>query len=143
MPFKHGPCVLFSFALALLLLGAVQAQGPVLNSTGMSKASANYTIAKAEAFVQKINESTYLIFSPNLTTAYKYLSEAKKSLNSSPYMAGLYANEAISSSQTAYEKLNAYRYASAAVMLAITIAIGAILVHIMKKPRSTHAHAHA
>ncbi|MGC8676431.1 MAG: hypothetical protein ACP5T3_02870 [Candidatus Micrarchaeia archaeon] len=126
--------VAFVFVLVLALGRIVR--GQALNATTINSSSANATIAKAAAYVYKINESTYLIFQPNLTTAYKYLDKARKALNESPYLAATYAQYAVVSANRAYNKLNAYRDASAVVMLIITAAIAAALYHVMKRPNA-------
>ncbi|MGC8547404.1 MAG: hypothetical protein ACP5MC_00165 [Candidatus Micrarchaeia archaeon] len=127
-------------ALPLLVLAialpiaAIMAQPEIRVQSNLSETQyANKTIQAAEAYIEKINESTYLVFVPNLTQAYAYLSKAKKVLNASPYEAMVYADEAKKSAAAAYAQLNAYRVPSALAMLAFTIVIAAILARIMRK----------
>jgi len=135
--------LLFSFIfLSSLVLSLVPvfsyAQAPINIST-VDKAYANKTIAEAQQYIEKINESTYLIFAPNLTQAYEYIAKAEKTYNTSPEEAVLYAKEAMRVAATSYDKLNAYRLYSALVMLAVTVALALLLLHIMRKvPKEGH-----
>ncbi|MGC9157087.1 MAG: hypothetical protein ACP5GD_02810 [Candidatus Micrarchaeia archaeon] len=105
-----------------------------LNST--SRLQANATIAKVKAYVDMLNTSGYLVFSPNLTLAYKYLQMAEKAENTSPESAIAYAQLAYKEATQAYAKLDQYRAESAIVMLALTVAFAAILYRIMKKQKT-------
>jgi hypothetical protein len=129
--------LLFSFLfLAFLVLSVIPgfsyAQA-LTNISTVDKVYANKTIAEAQQYIEKINESTYLIFAPNLTQAYEYLSKAEKAYNTSPEEAVLYAKEAMRAAAASYDKLNAYRLYSALVMFAVTVALALLLLHIMRK----------
>jgi len=130
--------LLFSFLfLAFLVLSVIPvfsyAQSEPVNISTVDKVYANKTISEAQQYIDKINESAYLIFAPNLTQAYEYLSKAEKAYNTSPEEAVLYAKEAMRAAATNYKKLNAYRLYSALVMLAVTVAFALLLLHIMRK----------
>ncbi len=127
--------LLLPFFLILLFgkEGIISLANSTLNSA--SSLQANATIAKVKAYVDMLNTSGYLVFSPNLTLAYKYLQMAEKAENTSPERAIAYAQLAYNEATRAYAKLDQYRAGSAIVMLALTIAFAAILYRIMKKQK--------
>ena len=85
-------------------------------------AFANRTIGNATAYVDMVNQSSYLIFAPNLTQAYGYLAKAQVSYNKTPAVSVFYANQAVSSAGAQYSIIGQYRTISFAVMSVLTVA---------------------
>ena len=92
-------------AIALLTAAAGAQQ---FNSTGYTPSSANGIINGAQAYVDMVNQSGYLIFYPNLTQAYGYLNQASGIYNKSPDAAVLYANEAVDSARVQYNDIRSH-----------------------------------
>ncbi|MEM0149667.1 MAG: hypothetical protein QXW10_02105 [Candidatus Micrarchaeaceae archaeon] len=124
---------LFSFSLLLL-----QQSEPGLGAQNYSTANANSVIERAISYVNMINQSGYLIFSANLTSAYSYIDDAKKVVNASPELAVAYANDAIAAAKAAYSKIGAYRFYSLGIVGVFTLAMGIILYKYMK-PKNNKA----
>ena len=122
-----------SFALlsAVLLLPTVLLAS--YNSTNQSNATTAFS--SATAYVNYVNESGYLIFSPNLTTAYIYLNKSSSIMSTDPANAIAYANSARHEALQQYEKINSYRTYSVAGMAAFTIFMATILYLYMQPVR--------
>ena len=106
---------LVSFSLVLAAAGA-QTQ-----FNGTTVAYANETVANAAYYIQQVNESSYLIFYPNLTKAYADLFKAESVYNTSPSVAVVYANKAATEASHEYARISAYRDESFAAMAAVTV----------------------
>ncbi|MGC8629075.1 MAG: hypothetical protein ACP5T4_02595 [Candidatus Micrarchaeia archaeon] len=106
----------------------------VINAQTANESLANATLAKAKAYVQLINESGFLVFYPNLSPSYAYLTKAEKVLNKSPSESIAYADLAVDEAKKSYENLNKYRVWSFIIMVLLTIAIGILLFALMGKP---------
>jgi hypothetical protein len=118
--------LLFIFAAQLYL---------VAQSAGQSHytaAQANQTLSNATAYVSIINESGYLVFYPNLAQAYSYLNESRQALNSSPSNSIVYADLALASAKSSYQKIGTYRGISLLGTMVFTIIVGLILYRFMK-----------
>jgi hypothetical protein len=100
---------------------------PVYNST-----TANETINSTINYVNTINMSGYLIFSPNLTQAYSYLNKSISIEKTSPTSAVAYANLASKSAYYAYQQIESYRQVSLGGATLFTLAIALILRSQMK-----------
>lgn len=122
-----------SFALlsAVLLLPMVLLSS--YNATNQSNAAT--ALGSATAYVNYINESGYLIFSPNLTTAYNYLNKSSGMISTDPANAIAYANAARYGALQQYEKINSYRAYSIIGMAAFTVLMAAILYLYMQPVR--------
>lgn len=94
-------------------------------------ARANTTLSNATAYLSRINDSGYLVFTPNLRQAYSYLGTAKLLLNKSPQGSVLYSNLAVKSARRAYGNIESYRETSILGALVFTIAMGLILYRFM------------
>ena len=83
------------------------------------------------SYVNSVNDSSYLIFYPNLTAAYHYMSLA----SNAPDQGSAYAllNEARSSAMAQQIKINGYKEASAYVLAASTIGLVALLALLMRR----------
>ncbi|MEM3775474.1 MAG: hypothetical protein QXZ35_02370 [Candidatus Micrarchaeaceae archaeon] len=131
--FGIGALLFCAFALFSFSIMFLQLSGASVNAQNYSASNANAVVESAIAYVNKINQSGYLIFTANLTSAYNYISDAKKVVNTSPDLAIAYANDAIAAAQAAYSKIGAYRLYSLGVVGAFTIVMGAILYKYMSK----------
>ncbi len=127
---KIGLLLVLVFSIAFFSLQRGFAQ-PVLSN--ITQQTANETLTKAEAYVQTINESGFLIFYPNLKQAYASLTMAQKLLNKSPTQSIEYSLKAEAQAKEAYEELNKYRVGSSLVMLVLTVAFGILLAYIIRK----------
>lgn len=113
------PFVIAAFLSFAVLLYAIQYQGI---------ATANYTVEEANSIINSvlsytnlINQSTYLIFSPNLRNAYAYLKNASSIYNVSPGEAVAYALKAKEIAQAQYNAISSYRLISFVALLAFSI----------------------
>ena len=95
-------------------------------------AYANQTLVNATAQVNAVNESGYLIFYPNLTSAYADLQGAQEALNTSPTTTVALANRAVSEADAQYRLTGTYRNASAAIMVAFVLALALVLGKVMR-----------
>lgn len=87
------------------------------------------------AYVAQVNQSTYLIFKPNLTQAYIYLDQANTLLSSNTTNTTRVAQllqSASASATTAQQKIYGYRTLSAVVMIILTIIVAFVLYKQMK-----------
>ncbi len=123
--------------LMLLLLGSVMA-AQVFTA---SMASANLTLQQAESTVAQVNESGYLIFYPNLTTAYADLSRAQKLYNTSPQSSLYWSQQSIAAANAQYQRISAYRYYSAIAMGALTLFFVFLLLRLFTPAKRTRAGA--
>jgi hypothetical protein len=106
------------------------------SSSSFNATYTNATITKAEGYVNLINQSSYIIFRPNLTAAYHYLNLSIEAYNKSDGTLSIrYASLAQQSAESAYSQISAYKYDSAAAMVAFTLFIGVILYIHMKPIR--------
>jgi hypothetical protein len=122
--------MVLAFALLAACAGAQQ-----LNSTSYTPAAANGIINRAQAYVDTVNQSGYLVFSPNLTQAYGYLQNAQGVYNRSPSAAVIYANEAVASAKTQYADIRSHWLASLAVMAVLTAVSAIAVIMSMRKVR--------
>ncbi|MEM3839271.1 MAG: hypothetical protein QXF01_01690 [Candidatus Micrarchaeaceae archaeon] len=118
-----------SFLAIALPLSILLLQTNTVNYSG-SNASAAFD--HALNYVNYVNKSAYLIFSPNLSAAYEYLNKSNELSSSSPSEAIEYANKAIQSASEQYRTINSYRAYSFAAVLAFTAAVAAALYFFMK-----------
>ena len=127
---RHLFFLLFVFS-AVLPLAFAASLGPAANSVS----EANALLSNATAYIGTINQSTYLIFAPNLGKSYSYLSKAGEYLNSSPQDSMLYSDLAVKSARQAYGNIIAYRNYAFLGCLVFTIAVGLLLLKFMKPLR--------
>ncbi len=88
--------------------------------------------SQAESYINSVNQSSYLIFSPNLSAAYSYLGRAQELQNSSPTLAISYAQLATTQASIAYGQISSYKKYAALITLFLTAWVGAILYVLMK-----------
>lgn len=125
------------FVLLFLFAAPFSLSAQSISPRNYTVAEANLTISNATAYVNMINESSYLVFTPNLKQAYSYLGEADFLLNRSPGSAVLYADSAVASAHNAYGNMEAYREISAVGALVFTIILGLILYRFMMPIKGT------
>ncbi len=117
--------VFFSLALGMTF---AQSQIYLANYT---PGQANATIQNVSAYVEEINQSAYLIFKPNLTTAYKDLSIAKGNMTSNPNYAVRSANSAYESAKGQYTSIKDYELGSLPIVVGFTIVMILLLYKFM------------
>lgn len=120
---------LLFFCLVSITLIASAAQ----ITSNYSRQYANVTINHAIEYVNMVNESSYLLFYPNLTQAYSYLNTSLSLYNSSPADAVVFANKAVGQAMLQYNVINSYRQVSAAAMLLLTLLL-LLLLHRLMAP---------
>jgi len=120
--------VIFFFVLALAGTMLMQSADAVTANTSIS-ASINST----ESYINMVNKSEYIIFYPNMTSAYRYLSMAKNASKTNPQYAMVLLNEARLSAEAQLVSVYKYRTLSVAV-LAITGIILAIIIYWYMRP---------
>ncbi len=118
---------LFAFALAS---GMILAQSRI-GSENYSSQYANSLITNVSNYIASVNQSSYLIFSPNLTGAYLNLSYAMSNLSYNPSAAVLYAERANSSAYMQFRSMEYYKTASFPVMFAFTLVMLLLLYKFM------------
>ncbi len=120
------------------MLSLAYAQPISINQTNYTIEQANATIKLVSTYINTINMSSYLIFTPNLKSAYAYLDKAKSVYKTSPSLAVSYALQARDAAQQAYEEIGTYREMAFYVMLAFTVATLATLYIFMKPVKVRH-----
>lgn len=122
--------LLFSF---FALLAVASAQSEIGTAT---RQAANQTISSAANYIELVNESSYLIFYPNLTQAYSDLAKAQNLYNTSPTSSVVYANKAAGEASAEYERISRYKSESIIVMLVLTALFALLLVILMRPVRN-------
>ncbi len=120
-------------ALFLILSAAPLLGAQEIRSQNYTAGEARLLVSNATAYVNIVNESGYLFFSPKLSQSYAYLNQADVMLNSSPDSAAKYAQLAAGSAELAYQRIDSYREVSAVGSLVFT-AITAIMLYRFMKP---------
>ncbi len=122
-----------NLAFALLLLFAVQPyNAQSVSAQNYTKGQAGLIFSNASAYVNMINQSSYLVFSPNLKQAESDLDRARSLLNTSPVDSVLYSKIAVESANSAYERISTYRGISELGALAFTVIMVLLLYRFMK-----------
>jgi hypothetical protein len=120
--------LIFIFASASGMLLFAQ---PQVGNENYTSAYANSLIANVSAYISNINESSYLIFQPNLAGAYLNLSYAISNVSYNPNAAVLYAERANESAYGQYKSMGYYKGASLPVIIAFTLLMLALLYKYM------------
>lgn len=129
---------------AFLLLLAICAPFPRVHAARIdianyTMAQANLSINEAEAYINKVNQSSFLIFHPNLSAAYGYLRDARyAAANDSFGSAVIYSEEAQMAASDAYLKMIPYRAEAFVGIVAFTVAVGLVLYRFMTPVRLPH-----
>jgi hypothetical protein len=131
-----------SRTLAILLISLsfmASVSGAQVIGSNSTKAFANTIINNTITIIEAVNESSYLIFSPNLTRAYADLNRSMLVYNVSPEASIVLANRAANDALTQYSLMSAYKEGSLVVMLAMTAVLALILSKVMKPVVKRHA----
>lgn len=124
----------FKFIVAVVILfswtATLMAQAHIGPENYQSQ-YANSLITNVSNYVATINESGYLIFKPNLSTAYMDLNYAMDNVSSNPSAAVLYAEKANQSAYTQYQSIRYYRSESFPVIVGFTLIMLALLYKFM------------
>lgn len=121
-----------AFILLLLALTIPLGRASSGSLSGMSlPAATNYT----SGFISGVNGSGYLVFQPNLTSAYSYLEKAKNVSYGDPAAAYAYLNKALEAAHAQQGVLARYKDGSFAVLLVLT-AVSAFFLYWFSKPIS-------
>jgi len=122
--------VLLPFLLLLALAVTLNAQS--VSAPNYTAAEANSSISAAYSYVNTINQSGYLIFQPNLTQAYAYLSKASEIYNASPNAAVFDAQKAQQIAEAQYGSLNYFRYKALPWAVLCTAVVVLVLLKVME-----------
>lgn len=126
------PIVLSFIFLSFSLLSAQQ-----IGAQNYTAQQANLTIANVSAYIAAVNQSGYLIFYPNLTTAYVYLDKAQSLYLSSPALAQTYAIRAQQSAALAYDTISEYKAYAFVFVVVLTILTAGIFYALARPVRRT------
>ena len=120
--------LLVLFASVLLLLPSVTAA----TSQASAAATASSVYNAALSYISYVNQSSYLLFYPNLTTAYLDLNKSSGLLTSDPSNAIVYANAARQSAAQQYSRMAYYKCYSGIAVLAFTLVVAAMIYFYMQ-----------
>ncbi|MGI0100237.1 MAG: hypothetical protein ACREBH_00725 [Candidatus Micrarchaeaceae archaeon] len=123
--------VLSCMAMMAMLSLCINAQYSTVNSsTGIGVA-----INSTKQFISTVNQSSYLVFYPNLTESYMYLHMAVNESKSNPGYAYILLGEAKASAQHQKQKLASYKTVSLYVLAAFTLVFAASIYVLMRPYR--------
>ncbi len=131
-------CLLLCIALlaAPFLFGAAaNAQSPASGNTSIAAA-----INSTASYINSINQSSYLIFYPNLTSAYNYLSLATNESHTNVTYSYLLLGKANESARHQAQLIFRYQQLSLLVLIALAILLAAILYFFMHPYRRGKRH---
>jgi hypothetical protein len=122
--------------LTIFLLAATASALPIhLNQPSYSASEANAIIANASYYVNLVNQTAYVLYTPNLTASYHYLSKAYAFYNASPDIAAAYAYKAERMAEVQYGVLKSYQESSVPVLLVAGFVSLVLLVRFMRVER--------
>ncbi len=119
-------CVAVLLAAPFLFGAAANAQSTYGNM------SLGESINSTASYINTINQSSYLIFYPNLTWAYKYLNLARNESHTNATYSYLLLEKANASAEIQAQLLSRYQQLSALVLVALTVLLAAILYFFMR-----------
>ncbi len=114
-------------AVAAMLIFSI-----TINAAGPDIPNLTSDIATTSAYVNTINQSGYLVFYPNLTASYRYISLAGNQTNSSTAYALL--SEARSSALAQNERMSSYKADSLYALALSSAVLLALLYALMRRP---------
>ncbi|HIH49882.1 MAG: hypothetical protein ABSE71_01130 [Candidatus Micrarchaeaceae archaeon] len=132
VPYRHLLCIA---VLAALFYGAAanaQSAGATGYGYGMGASAA---INSTASYVNSINQSSYLIFYPNLTGAYNYLNMARNESQTNLTYTYLLLGKARASAQVQQQILLKYQQLSLLIIIVLAVFLAALLYFFMR-PRS-------
>ncbi len=98
-------------------------------------ASMNASINSTTAYIEQVNESSYLVYYPNLTTAYSDLGKAINASKTNETEAAALLVQARQSAQAAQARVEAHKPSSFAILVGIGIIVAALLYMFMRPVR--------
>jgi hypothetical protein len=120
--------------LAMLIFYGIsahaQSQIGVVSSTNITVA-----INTTAAFINRVNQSGYLVFYPNLAEAYNYLNLARQNSQTNTQYAYLLLTNANGSAQAELNRINQYKSDSLYVLIVSAILL-AIMLYILMMPKA-------
>jgi hypothetical protein len=129
--------------LAMLLFYSISIH---TQSASISGANINSSISSTAAFINKVNQSGYLIFYPNLTAAYNYLQLAKENSQSGNITSSyILLAKAQQSAQLQLDSMDQYKSDSLYILIVSSILLAIILYMLMitkKSPKGKTKIAH-
>ena len=120
------------FAALFIFGAAAKAQSTTAQANATSFGAA---LNSTTSYVDSINQSSYLIFYPNMTAAYNYLSLAKNESQTNTTYAYLLLQKANESAQLQAHLLFRYQQLSLLILIALAILLAAILYFFMRPKR--------
>jgi len=124
-------------------LGIVLLMMPLLlffngNATTTNSSTANFSLAlnNTIAYIERVNQSSYLVFYPNLQQAYAYASLANSTFKNGSAQAYALLSDARKSAAVQLEYINSYRTVSFYIMLVLTAASAVWLYRIVQGGKS-------
>ncbi len=120
---------LHALLIIISVAAIMQPYAASIRAQSYTKSQANLTISNVTEYIAMVNESSYLIFSPNLAQAYSYIGKAQNALNDSPDLAVRYAQLANISAGSAYDAIGQYKNYSLLAMLVFT-GVMALLLYV-------------
>ena len=122
----------FLLLLYFVFVSAQHGKSTVSFATiGASNGTINIAINETYAYIQLVNESGYLIFSPNLTQAYNYYYRAVNLSANDPDTAVTLLAQAKQSASQQQQLIYGYRDTSFIVMAVLTVVSALILAYFM------------
>ncbi|MCL4374091.1 MAG: hypothetical protein M1360_04120 [Candidatus Marsarchaeota archaeon] len=117
---------------AFVALVAASMAFPYAHSANAS-ASFSTELNATMGYISMVNKSAYIIFYPNLTAAYNYVSEAKKAASTDPQRASALLADAKASASVQLSSIYRYRTESVVALAAFSVAL-AILIYLYMRP---------
>ncbi len=121
--------VLAVFALALMP-GLIYSYSSI-GQQSYTPAYANALVTNVSNYVGLVNQSSYLVFHPNLNGAYFNLTLAQGNITTNPSAAVLYAEKANKSAYNQYLELQYSKGTALPVIVAFTLAMLIVLYKVM------------
>jgi hypothetical protein len=115
------------FAMLIFYSTLAHSQGANVSSTNIGEA-----INSTAAIISKVNQSGYLIFYPNLTQAYSYLSLAKNESNINTSITLSLLAKASQSAQAQQALIDQYKMVSLYALVVFGFLLAALLIVLMK-----------
>ncbi len=124
---RPGSCLL-CLAIGLLLLS-------VFANYSYSQTGVGADINSTLAYVNMVNQSAYVVFYPNMTAAYGYISKAENVSRTDPAYARSLLAQAMGSAQQQLDRISQYRTDSVLVLAVVAVALVVLLNRLMRVRR--------
>ncbi len=117
--------------LALALMPGLIYSYSSISQQNYTPAYANALVANVSNYVELVNQSSYLVFHPDLSGAYFNLTLAQGNITSNPSASVLYAQKANKSAYNQYLELQYSKGTALPVIVAFTLAMLIVLYKVM------------